>query len=108
MDLDPFRDLVSELSIIAGMNILEELSLDVTIQGETAYRADTADWSGFDSLMTRPGSFPKLKTVTIDILWVVPGGDKEEIEARITQQTFPNLSESTALELRVEIDVGWM
>lgn len=104
---DPLGDLVPELGMIAGTNIINEIYLDVAFNTWRC-RPDTEDWGALDTLLTRPGSFPKLEAVTINILWTTFDQSAENIDRiidEIMEEDFPRLSDSEVVEFDFECQV---
>lgn len=101
----PLSDLVPELGRIAGNNILEEVHLTAIIMKDPSYQGPAKDdWSQFDSLLTRPGSFPRLRLVTVQILWCTFLDSVDEMDEgmfdSVTEKTFTKLVDSPNVEFR--------
>lgn len=101
---DPLSDLVSELEKTAGLNRMEVIFLDVTVDPDVLCRPATPDWFDFDALVTTPGSFPLLKLVQIEILWVIFVDCEETPLELIQEANFPNLQKGKAVEFRFSSD----
>ena len=97
-DCDPLCGLSSELRFITGNNILEELNLYVCED-----RAESEDWSAFDSVLTGACAFPILHRVSVEIYWLY-GPWMDDLNARnlfmesYKKDKFPQLVESKAVE----------
>ena len=66
---DPLCGLSRELRFIAGINILEELQLEVMVPNNFSYLNGSEDCSVFDSVLTESGAFPMLHRVSVEIWW---------------------------------------
>lgn len=100
-DYDPLYDLVRELGMIAGMNIIKEVCLEVNFYTNMRPRGSTSIWSALDTLLTRPGSFPMLNVVTVKILWDRAYWNPEpetSFLGPLTEETFPRLLDSKVME----------
>jgi hypothetical protein len=90
-----------ELRFIAGNNILEKLELDVMVQQDTPCRADSDDWSTFDSVLTESSAFPMLHHVVVEYWWHSVSRDVSEmipVFESLKEDKFPRLVESKAVE----------
>jgi hypothetical protein len=97
---DPLGELGHELRFIAGNNILEvlQVDMDVELQDDASYRAESKDWSAFDSVLAGSGAFPRLYNVSLEISWrSVSGRDVDLQVYTITEDTFPRLVASNAV-----------
>lgn len=97
---NPLSDLVSELKRTAGLQRLEEITLDVAFNTDILCQPTTHDWSDFDALVTTPGPFPLLKLVRVEILWAVFGNDEKRTMESIQEAKFPNLQRHKTVEFR--------
>ena len=99
-DHDPLCGLNHELRFIAGNNILEELELYVVVQVGAPSRTESADWSGFDSVLTESDAFPTLNRVLVDIYWCLSSRNPSEraVFESLKEDKFPRLLESKAVE----------
>ena len=108
-DHDPLCGLNRELRFIAGNNILEDLRLDVTLQQDVLCRAETEDWSAFDSMLTESGAFPMLRLVSVRIWWYSVFRNLSGQVESLKEDKFPQLVESKAVDFDFlsEIHYGW-
>jgi hypothetical protein len=107
-DHDPLCGLGRELRFIAWNNILEELRLDLMVQGIESCRPGSEDWSTFDSVVTEPGAFPILHRVSVQIWWNsfdADSNDDRGIWENFKEEKFPLLAESKAVEFNFSIAV---
>ena len=105
-DYDPLCGLSRELGFMAGNNILEELGLVVVVGG--ACRTESADWSAFDSVLTKSGAFPILNLVSIKISRnsLADGrnlDNEADMLARFKEVNFPRLVKSKAVAIKLYI-----
>lgn len=93
---DPLSDLATELGMIAGINIIKEIFLELKFYTGVEPSGGAAIWAPFDSLFTTPGSFPKLDFVTVKIVWTTDGweSDPDEGFVPLTKESFPKLLDS--------------
>lgn len=102
----PLCKLVKELEIIAGVNVLEEILLEVTLEidGQEFSPFVRGSWSPIDMLLTTDGSFPKLKTVSVIIdCTCVWGSSAEVIRNTVDAQNFPRLGSKDGIDFRFSV-----
>ena len=109
---DPLCGLSRELRFIAGINILEELQLEVMVPNNFSYLNGSEDCSVFDSVLTESGAFPMLHRVSVEIWWFSKNREPSEQDTLVKslkEDNFPRLAESKAVEFNffVEIDDRW-
>ena len=115
-DYDPLCGLSHELGFIAGINIIEELYLDVLVRVGTRWR--TEDLSAFDSVLTEPGAFPILRRVSVKIWWYLEckpedQEDRDDVDAMFKLESskedkFPRLVESKAVEFNFSTEIHYL
>ena len=103
-DLDRLCGLSRELRFIARNNILEELKLDVVVDGDASWLTESEDWSAFDSVLTESGAFPMLHRVSVKIWWCVISRNPDDCHAMLEilkEVKFFRLVESKAVEFNL-------
>ena len=94
-----------ELLFIAGINILEELQMDVAVW---KYPCRTEDWSAFDSVLTESSAFPILHRVSVKTWGNSDCKDQDDLFKKdiLMEAKFPRLMESKAVEFKFSAEIN--
>jgi hypothetical protein len=103
---DPFCGLCNELEKMKNRNIIETITLHVTVDAN-CYCLRDDEWGRVDKVLTQPG-WPTLQQVSLKItVWSYEGGAEldwlQSALRKLPQTQFPKLTSSNSLSFELSV-----